>query len=142
MTENVYNLHEVPDIAHPSSHPIISCNYQLPTLFPNNSHPTSTTNMPTQPLELWAHWGAPNPWKVCMIFEILALPYTLHFLEFNEVKNDSHITLNPNGRLPTLKDPNTGIVLWEVRRKFMSDVICVLVTNSSTVRCDYSLPNR
>jgi glutathione S-transferase len=68
-----------------------------------------------KPLTLWSHWGAPNPYKVVMVLEILHLPYVLHPLEFSEVKSPAHLALNPNGRLPTLEDPNTGIVLWEVR---------------------------
>jgi hypothetical protein len=68
-----------------------------------------------KPLTLWSHWGAPNPYKVLMVLEILHLPYILHPLEFSEVKSPAHLGLNPNGRLPTLEDPNTGIVLWEVR---------------------------
>lgn len=35
------------------------------------------------------------------------------FLDISEVKQEPHILLNPNGRVPTLEDPNTGIVLWE-----------------------------
>ncbi|KAL6405484.1 glutathione S-transferase [Ilyonectria robusta] len=34
-------------------------------------------------------------------------------LEFSEVKNESYLKINPNGRLPAIKDPNTGITLWE-----------------------------
>jgi glutathione S-transferase len=71
--------------------------------------------MSLTPLELWAHWGAPNPWKVCMILEVLHLPYKLHLLEFSEVKQPTYLALTPNGRLPTLKDPNTNLTLWEVR---------------------------
>jgi glutathione S-transferase len=66
------------------------------------------------PLEIWAHWGAPNPWKVCMVFEALNLPYTLRYLEFSEVKNEEYLLLTPNGRLPAMKDSNTGLILWEV----------------------------
>ncbi|KAH8891517.1 glutathione S-transferase [Thozetella sp. PMI_491] len=69
--------------------------------------------MPTKPIEVWGHWGAPNPWKVCMILEELGLPYTIHPMEFSEVKGEAYTKLNPNGRLPTIKDPNTGITLWE-----------------------------
>lgn len=53
--------------------------------------------------------------KVCMILEELKLPYTIHELEFSQVKEEHYVKLNPNGRLPTIKDPNTGITLWEVR---------------------------
>ncbi|KAH7389288.1 thioredoxin-like protein [Phaeosphaeria sp. MPI-PUGE-AT-0046c] len=66
-----------------------------------------------QPLKLWSHWGAPNPWKVIMILDSLSLPYDLQLLEFSDVKKDEFIKVTPNGRLPALEDPNTGIVLWE-----------------------------
>lgn len=68
------------------------------------------------PLTLWGHWGAPNPYKVSIILEALKLPYKTNFLEFSEVKHKSYIKLNPNGRLPTLQDPNTGVTLFEVSR--------------------------
>ena len=67
-------------------------------------------------LELWAHWGAPNPYKVCIILEALKLPYRTHLLELPQVKQEAYLKLNPNGRLPTLKDPNTGVTLSEVRQ--------------------------
>ena len=70
--------------------------------------------MSTMPLELWGHWGAPNPFKVCIVLEALKLPYKTHLLELSEVKQESYIALNPNGRLPTLKDPSTGVTLFEV----------------------------
>lgn len=70
--------------------------------------------MSVQPLELWGHWGAPNPWKVCTVLEVLNVPYNVHFLELAEAKSDDYLRLNPNGRLPTLKDANTGLTLWEV----------------------------
>jgi glutathione S-transferase len=75
--------------------------------------------MPMLPLILWGHWGAPNPYKVCIILEALKLPYKTHLLEFSEVKQESYIKLNPNGRLPTLQDPNTGVTLFEVSRPFV-----------------------
>ncbi|ETS77987.1 hypothetical protein PFICI_10049 [Pestalotiopsis fici W106-1] len=69
--------------------------------------------MALQPIELWGHWGAPNPWKVVLILEELKLPYIIKTLEFTEVKSEEYVKLNPNGRLPTIVDPNTGITLWE-----------------------------
>ncbi|KAI0174447.1 thioredoxin-like protein [Pestalotiopsis sp. NC0098] len=69
--------------------------------------------MTLQPIELWGHWGAPNPWKVVIILEELKLPYKIHKLELTEVKSDDYVKLNPNGRLPTILDSNTGITLWE-----------------------------
>jgi hypothetical protein len=50
-----------------------------------------------------------------MILEELGVPYVQHIVEFSDVKKESYTKLNPNGRLPTIKDPNTGITLWEVR---------------------------
>lgn len=50
-----------------------------------------------------------------MVLEELSIPYTIQTLEFSEVKQDSYVKINPNGRLPTIKDPNTGLTLWEVR---------------------------
>ena len=75
---------------------------------------TQLLNMPSAPIKIWAHWGAPNPWKVCMILEALELPYTLQYLEFSEVKNEGYLLLTPNGRLPAMVDLNTGLTLWEV----------------------------
>lgn len=50
-----------------------------------------------------------------MILDSLSLPYFPQLLEFSDVKKDEYIQITPNGRLPALEDPNTGIVLWEVR---------------------------
>ncbi|KAJ4294131.1 glutathione S- transferase, nitrogen catabolite repression regulator [Kalmusia sp. IMI 367209] len=69
--------------------------------------------MSTEAIELWGHWGAPNPWKVCMVLEELGLPYTIHYRELSEVKNEDYLKINPNGRLPAIKDPNSGLTLWE-----------------------------
>lgn len=57
-----------------------------------------------------------------MVLEELNLPYKMNQLEFSEVKTESYLKLTPNGRLPTLKDPNTGITLWEVRQLSNSGV--------------------
>ncbi|KAI7970368.1 hypothetical protein EIK77_006213 [Talaromyces pinophilus] len=48
-----------------------------------------------------------------MVMEELSLPYKINYLELNETKSPSYLEVTPNGRLPTLKDPNTGITLWE-----------------------------
>ena len=88
--------------------------------------------MPLKPLTVYGHWGAPNPWyalllllidyfshlyayrKVAIILAELNIPYDWKELEFSEVKNPSYTKVNPNGRLPAIEDPNTGITLWEV----------------------------
>lgn len=55
---------------------------------------------------------SPNPWKVVIVLEELALPYTL--VKVTDVKSKDFLSLNPNGRVPALEDPNTNITTWEV----------------------------
>lgn len=52
--------------------------------------------------------------KVRILLDELDLPYEWETVEFNEVKTQPYIQINPNGRLPSIEDPNTGVVLWEV----------------------------
>ncbi|KAG9518361.1 hypothetical protein KCU93_g8428, partial [Aureobasidium melanogenum] len=72
-----------------------------------------STKTNIQPICVWAHWGGPNPWKVRMILEELELPHQVNVLTFNEAKEPRYLELNPNGRLPTIEDPSTGITIWE-----------------------------
>ncbi|EME77220.1 uncharacterized protein MYCFIDRAFT_191416 [Pseudocercospora fijiensis CIRAD86] len=55
----------------------------------------------------------PNPWKVLIILEELQIPYDLKEIPFADIKQEPYISLNPNGRVPAIEDPNTGITLWE-----------------------------
>lgn len=66
-----------------------------------------------KPIILYSHQYGPNPWKVALILEELQLPYKTEFISFNAVKKEPYMSLNPNGRLPTIVDANTGITLWE-----------------------------
>lgn len=45
--------------------------------------------------------------------EELGIPYDHRLVELSDVKKDPLTRVNPNGRLPAIEDPNTGIVLWE-----------------------------
>jgi glutathione S-transferase len=69
--------------------------------------------MSLKPITLWAHGSGVNPWKVAMILEELNVPYTLKMIEFPDMKKESYESINPNGRVPAIEDPNTGITLWE-----------------------------
>lgn len=69
--------------------------------------------MSLQPITLWGHDSGPNAWKVAMIIEELDLPYTVKFIEFPDMKKEPYESINPNGRVPAIEDPNTGITLWE-----------------------------
>ncbi|KAK3385501.1 glutathione S-transferase Ure2-like protein [Podospora didyma] len=57
--------------------------------------------------------GGPNPPKVLMLLKELGLPYEQIDVPFADVKKPAYVALNPNGRLPTIQDPNTGLTLWE-----------------------------
>lgn len=70
-------------------------------------------NMMIQPLILFGDSITPNPHKVRIVLDELALPYTESVVPFNLVKEGSYTRVNPNGRLPTLHDPNTGVTVWE-----------------------------
>jgi glutathione S-transferase len=55
-----------------------------------------------------------------MILEELGLKYTVERV-LNK-KAEWYTKINPNGRCPSIKDPNTGVTIWEVG---MSQVLLV-----------------
>lgn len=65
-----------------------------------------------KPIKIYGQ-GSANPLKVRLIAEELGLPYELISVPFATVKNPEYIAINPNGRLPSIQDPNTDITLWE-----------------------------
>lgn len=68
-----------------------------------------------KPIKLYSHLGGPNPPKVAIILEELGLPYDEVFLEMGpSMKSEPYISVNPNGRVPAIEDPNTGLTIWEV----------------------------
>lgn len=69
--------------------------------------------MSLKPIILYSHATGPNPWKVAVILQELNLPYETKFLQFPEMKQEPFEKLNPNGRVPAIEDPNTGLSLWE-----------------------------
>lgn len=57
----------------------------------------------------------PNPLKVAIFLEELAIAYEEKYIGFTQLKQESFESLNPNGRLPAIEDPNTAVTLFEVR---------------------------
>ncbi|KAM0747029.1 glutathione S-transferase, partial [Meredithblackwellia eburnea MCA 4105] len=57
----------------------------------------------------------PNGFKVAIVLHALGLSYKPVYLDFKseEHKKDPYLALNPNGRIPTLVDYETGFTLWE-----------------------------
>lgn len=66
-----------------------------------------------KPIILYNHATGPNPWKVVMLFHELNLPYESKFLQFPDMKKPAFESVNINGRVPAIEDPNTGITIWE-----------------------------
>ncbi|KAF2137128.1 uncharacterized protein K452DRAFT_279134 [Aplosporella prunicola CBS 121167] len=67
----------------------------------------------SKPIVLYSHKSGPNPWKVAILLEELGVSYETKFMEFPELKKEPYVTLNPNGRVPAIEDPNSGITLAE-----------------------------
>ncbi|KAF2731140.1 glutathione transferase [Polyplosphaeria fusca] len=69
--------------------------------------------MSLKPITLWGHDSGPNAWKVAMVLEELNVPYEFKMIEFPDMKKEPYVSINPNGRVPAIEDPNTGTKLWE-----------------------------
>ncbi|OCK99932.1 glutathione S-transferase-like protein [Cenococcum geophilum 1.58] len=67
----------------------------------------------TKPITLYSHASGPNPWKVAILLEELGLPYETVYLQFPDLKKEPFESKNPNGRVPAIKDPNTGVTMFE-----------------------------
>jgi len=66
-----------------------------------------------KPLVLYSHRGTPNPFKAALLLEELGVPYTVEEIG-DGMKKEPYISVNPNGRAPSLSDPNTGVTVFEV----------------------------
>ncbi|KAI0158878.1 glutathione S-transferase [Pestalotiopsis sp. NC0098] len=66
-----------------------------------------------KPIVLHGHDRSANPWKVVIILEELGLPYKHIYKDMTTLKQEPFVKINPNGRVPAIEDPNTGITLWE-----------------------------
>lgn len=71
--------------------------------------------MPTsiKPIQLYGGILGPNPLKVGILLALLDLPYEAVPITFAKVKEPEYVAINPNGRLPSIHDPNTGLTIWE-----------------------------
>jgi hypothetical protein len=65
-----------------------------------------------KPIKLWGRAGL-NPSKIRIILEELGLRYDAVSVPLKTVKETGYLAVNPNGRLPTIYDPNTDTTLWE-----------------------------
>jgi glutathione S-transferase len=66
----------------------------------------------TSKIILYGHGYTPNPIKVAIILEELGLQYTIERVE--DKKSDWYASINPNGRVPSIKDLEANITVFEV----------------------------
>ncbi|KAI1808961.1 glutathione transferase [Daldinia bambusicola] len=67
----------------------------------------------TKPIDVWLFPEGPNPMKIIFALEEIGVPYEIKQIKSEDVRREPLIKLNPNGRVPVIEDPNTGLVLWE-----------------------------
>ncbi|EME29675.1 Disulfide-bond oxidoreductase YfcG [Galdieria sulphuraria] len=70
--------------------------------------------MASPQLELYTA-PTPNGYKVSIMLEELQVPYELHKIDFSkkEQKEDWFLAMNPNGRIPVIRDKQNNLVLFE-----------------------------
>lgn len=66
-----------------------------------------------KPIKLYWRNFVPNPSKVLVILEELGLPYETSWVELEDLKKEPFESVNPNGRVPAIIDPNEDITLFE-----------------------------
>ncbi|KAK4105366.1 glutathione S-transferase [Parathielavia hyrcaniae] len=71
---------------------------------------TSHSNL--KPIKVYGKDG-PNPPKVAFILDELNIPKEVDPVQFSDVKQPAYLAINPNGRMPSIHDPNTNLTLWE-----------------------------
>ena len=77
----------------------------------------ATLQTKMKPIVLYGSGPTPNPVKVALLLEELGIPFEVKPVAMDKIKSEPYISLNPNGRLPSIEDPNTGVVVFEVRLK-------------------------
>ncbi|KAI1269302.1 thioredoxin-like protein [Xylariaceae sp. FL1019] len=66
-----------------------------------------------KPIIVHGHLMGPNPLKVRMVLEELEVPFEYREIEWDDMKKAPYIDINPNGRVPAIEDPNTGLTIFE-----------------------------
>ncbi|CAG8910174.1 unnamed protein product [Penicillium egyptiacum] len=66
-----------------------------------------------KPIQLYGGIVGPNPLKVGIVLTLLEVPFESVPVTFAKVKEPEYEAINPNGRLPSIHDPNTNLTIWE-----------------------------
>jgi glutathione S-transferase len=83
-----------------------------------------------KPITLWGNPLGPNPGKVYMILKELDIQHELIDVPISNVKDPEYTQHNPNGRLPTIYDPNTNLTIWESGAIIVSSDILSTINHS------------
>jgi len=70
------------------------------------------SNSSLKSITLYSHRGTPNPFKAAFFLEELGLPYTVEDVS-DRLKVEPYISVNQNGRVPSIHDPNTNVTIFE-----------------------------
>jgi glutathione S-transferase len=65
-----------------------------------------------KPIKVWGK-GGPNPPKVAIVLAELKIPHEIVPIPLSKLKEQEYLVINPNGRIPSIYDPNTDLTLWE-----------------------------
>ena len=57
----------------------------------------------------------PIPWKIAIVLEELGIPYLTKIRTTPELKRPEFLAINRNGMTPVIEDPNTNLLLAEVK---------------------------
>lgn len=79
-----------------------------------------------KPITFWGGPLGPNPGKVYMILKELDLPHERIEVALSDVKKPEYTKHNPNGRLPTIYDPNTDLTIWESGAIIVSSTLILI----------------
>jgi len=65
-------------------------------------------------IDLWT-WSTPNGRKVSILLEELGLPYRANAVDITrgEQQAPGFLAVSPNGKIPAIRDPETGMALME-----------------------------
>ncbi|KAK9366129.1 hypothetical protein V1509DRAFT_642030 [Lipomyces kononenkoae] len=88
---------------------VLSDNHDLELIYYINQYPALNSNLLLSTVALLVPIlsRSPSYWKNSVfLFHREEVPLT-------EVKKPAYEAMNPNGRLPAIKDPNSGITIWE-----------------------------
>ncbi|CAG8258903.1 unnamed protein product [Penicillium salamii] len=66
-----------------------------------------------KPIQLYGGILGPNPLKIGILLTLLELPWEPVAVDHADIKKPAYEAINPNGRLPSIHDPNTDLTIWE-----------------------------